>query len=156
MSAVAIPESQVAWPRRLFAWAIGLAALGLAPTCLVFVDETELVLVQRFGRIVAVYDQPADKGPHLKWPWPMETSLRFDRRLRLSAPPGRELFTRDRKNLIVEAYVGWKIPEPTADELADPLSRPVVRFYRSLGQPELAEGVDVAAARLGSLGRIRF
>lgn len=125
--------------RRWIVWIVGLAAVGLVPTCVVFVDETELVLVQRFGKIVAVYDRPEDKGPHAKWPWPVESALKFDRRLRLYSPPGRELFTRDRKNLIVEAYIGWRIPEPANDELADPLERPVVRFYRSLGQPELAE-----------------
>ena len=125
--------------RRAIFWLAGVAVLCLLPTCLLFVDETELVIVQRLGRIVAVYDRPEDKGPHLKWPWPIEQSLRFDRRLRIYAPAGRELFTRDRKNLIVEAYVGWKIPEPSAEELSDPLNRPVVRFYRSLGQPEIAE-----------------
>lgn len=118
---------------------IGLAVIGLAPTGAVFVDETEFVLVQRFGRIVAVYDRPEDKGPHAKLPWPIDTALRFDRRLHLYSPPGRELFTRDRKNLIVEAYIGWKIPEPDAAELPDELNRPVVRFYRSLGNPQTAE-----------------
>lgn len=125
--------------RRLAGWLIGLTALSLAATSLLFVDETELVVVQRLGRIAAIYDRPEDKGPHLKWPWPIDQALRFDRRIRVYSPPGRELFTRDRKNLIVEAYVGWRIPEPTAEELSDPLHRPVVRFYRSLGQPEIAE-----------------
>jgi membrane protease subunit HflC len=123
---------------------LALAAICLLPTCLVFVDETEFVIVQRFGRIVAVYDRPDDKGPHLKWPWPADQVFRFDRRVTVSIPPGRELFTRDRKNLIVEAYVGWRIPEPSPDELADLTQRPVVRFYRSLGR------VDVAESRLTS------
>jgi membrane protease subunit HflC len=125
--------------RRVILWSAALTALCLLPTCLLFVDETELVVVERLGRIVAVYDRPEDKGAHLKWPWPLEQALRFDRRLRIYAPAGRELFTRDRKNLVVEAYVGWKIPEPMESELADPLLRPVVRFYRSLGQPDIAE-----------------
>ncbi|MFO0916723.1 MAG: protease modulator HflC [Planctomycetaceae bacterium] len=130
--------------RRAVLGAVGILTLCLAPTCLLFVDETELVLRQRFGRIVAVYDQPGDQGPHLKWPWPIETAQRFDRRLQVTDPPGRELFTRDRKNLIVEAYIGWRIAPSPADDPADPLTRPVVRFYRTLGRPETAE------ARLGS------
>ncbi len=157
MSATPLPSTRAIIARRTLGILAGLAAVCLAPTCLVFVDETELVLVQRFGRIVAVYDQPADKGPHLKAPWPMDTLLRFDRRLRLSSPPGRELFTRDRKNLIVEAYIGWRIPEPAADELTDVLQRPVVRFYRSLGQPEVAESrlssrlQSILTSRLGQM-----
>lgn len=126
-------------PRRIGLWLALLIAICLVPTCLVFVDETEFVIVQRLGKIVAIYDRPEDKGPHVKWPWPVEQSFRFDRRLRISTPPGRELFTRDRKNLIVEAYIGWRIPEPTPEEMADPAQRPVVRFYRSLGQADLAE-----------------
>jgi membrane protease subunit HflC len=147
--------------RRVAGWIFGLAALGLAPTCVVFVDETELVLVQRFGKIVAVYDRAEDKGPHAKWPWPVESVLRFDRRLRLFDPPGRELFTRDRKNLIVETYVAWRIPEgpggATPGLLTDYSDRPVVRFYRSLGQPEIAESrlasrlQAIITSRLGQL-----
>lgn len=125
--------------RRVWAWSLGLLLLGLLPTCVVFVDETEYVLVQRFGKIVAVYDRPDDKGPHAKWPWPIESTRRFDQRLRLHSPPGRELFTRDRKNLVIETYIGWKIAAPAESEINDPLNRPVVRFYRSLGQPDMAD-----------------
>lgn len=149
MSDTKSPSLSHSFSRRVTGSVFVVLLLCLAPTCVLFVDETEWVLVQRFGRIVSVYDQPADKGPHFKWPWPMETTRRFDRRLRLSTPPGRELFTRDRKNLIVEAYIGWKIPEPTEAEVADPFNRPVVRFYRSLGQPEVAE--SRLASRLQSL-----
>lgn len=130
--------------RKLWCWGLALLALALAPTCVVFVDETEFVLVQRFGKIVAVYDRSEDKGPHAKWPWPMDSALRFDQRLRLYSPPGRELFTRDRKNLVVETYVGWRIAPPDIAESAEVNERPVVRFYRSLGQP------DVADSRLAS------
>lgn len=136
------PPSQL--PRKLLCWGIVLIILALAPTCVVFVDETEFVLVQRLGKIVAVYDRPDDKGPHAKWPWPVESALRFDQRLRLYTPPGRELFTRDRKNLVVETYIGWRIAPPDDGDAADLQHRPVVRFYRSLGQP------DVADSRLSS------
>ena len=64
----------------------------------VFVDETELVVVERFGVITAVYDQvssaSSDRGLHFKLPWPIETVRRFDRRLQLFDPRGREMFTR--------------------------------------------------------------
>lgn len=122
----------------------GLAVLVLAavPTCMVMVDETEFVIVERLGRIVQVYDRPADRGLHFKLPWPVESTRRFDRRLQLASPPGREVFTRDRKNIVVESYIGWKIAESAED--APLQDRPVVQFFRSLGT------ADVATLRLGS------
>lgn len=127
---------------RIGVWLIIIAGCLLLPTMIVFVDETEFVLVERFGRIVAVYDQPAQRGLQFKGPWPVETIRRFDRRLQLLSPAGREAFTRDRKNVTVEAYVAWRIADGATS--ASLLERPAVRFFRSLGS------VDVAEARLTS------
>ncbi|MFN0050766.1 MAG: protease modulator HflC [Planctomycetales bacterium] len=108
----------------------------------VFVDETEYVIVESLGRITAVYDRtsPADsdRGLHFKLPWPLGTVRRFDRRQQLFDPPGREMFTRDRKNVTVSGYLCWMIAPPRGDErqLAD---RPVVKFYRGLGSSSVAE-----------------
>lgn len=128
-------------PRRLGKWVLGLTVCVLLLTSVIFVDETEFAIVARFGRIVAVYDRPEQRGLQFKWPWPIETVRRFDRRLQLLSPPGREAFTHDRKNVTVEAYVLWKVADGGPD---DPGSHPVVRFYRSLG------GIDIAEARLSS------
>ena len=145
MSFNAVPASPTASVRprpRIGVWLAVIAACLLLPTMIVFVDETEFVLVERFGRIVAVYDQPAQRGLQFKGPWPVETMRRFDRRLQLLSPAGREAFTRDRKNVTVEAYVAWRIADGAAS--ATLLERPAVRFFRSLG------GVEVAEARLTS------
>lgn len=122
-------------------WVAGVAALLLLPTCLVFVDETEFALVERFGRITAVYDRAEQRGLHFKLPWPVERVRRFDRRLQILTPAGREAFTRDRKNVTVEAYLCWKIADGTSTELLD---RPVVKFFQGLGT------LDIAEARLAS------
>jgi membrane protease subunit HflC len=124
--------------RRILQAALVAVFIGLAATCVVFVDETEAVIVERFGNIVQVYDHEADRGAHFKLPWPIDLVRRFDRRVQLFDPPGREMFTSDKKNVTVDAYVCWKVAEPPAD--ATPfLERPVVRFYRGLGSVELAE-----------------
>lgn len=111
-------------------------------TSLVFVDETEFVIVETLGRIAAVYDradrETGDRGLHLKLPWPISTVRRFDRRQQLFDPPGREMFTRDRKNVTVSSYVCWRIADPPSGNV--PLGeRPVVRFFRGLGSPSVAE-----------------
>lgn len=114
---------------------------GILAGCCVMVDETEFVIIERLGEIRAVFDRPTDRGLHFRFPWPIENVRRFDRRLQLFDPPGREVFTRDRKNITVDAFVCWKIAEPDGAS-ADARTRPVVRFFRGLGS------IDVAEARL--------
>ncbi|MBS0202848.1 MAG: protease modulator HflC [Planctomycetes bacterium] len=122
-------------------WILGIAACLLISTTVIFVDETEFVIVARFGRIVSVYDRAEQRGLQFKLPWPLDTVRRFDRRLQLLSPQGREAFTHDRKNVTVEAYVLWKVADGDAGDVSSP---PVLRFFRSLGS------VDVAEARLTS------
>ena len=124
---------------------VGLLIL-LTLGSVVFVDETELIIVERLGVITAVYDQVdlahSDRGLHFKLPWPIETVRRFDRRLQLFDPRGREMFTRDRKNIIVDTYLCWRIAASTAGAGKNFADRPVVKFYRGLG------GIPTTEARL--------
>lgn len=129
-------------------------------TSLFIVDETEDCIVERLGKIVAVYDQVSpersDRGLHLKFPWPIETVRRFDRRLQVFDPPAREMFTRDRKNLTVGSFVTWRIATETAPS-SDLLQRPVVKFYRGLGSVAAAEArIDtrvrsIVSSEIGSI-----
>ena len=127
--------------RKLARWLFVIVACLFLPTTALFVDETEFAIVERFGRIIAVYDRPDQRGLQFKWPWPVDTVRRFDRRVHLLSPAGREAFTRDRKNITVEAYVVWRVADGETSGLLD---RPVVKFFRSLG------GIEVAEARLTS------
>jgi len=130
-------------PRRfvrvLVIIAIVAAVLAAAWSSTVAVDEREYVIVERFGNIVAVYDRPAHRGLQFKLPWPIDTVRRFDRRVRLYEPPGREVFTADKKNITVSAYVCWKIAEADKKQTPDFSTRPVVRFYRNLNSAGVAE-----------------
>ncbi len=128
--------SRVAWPFALIALAL------VASSSVIFVDETEFVVVETLGQIAAVYDRTDalrnDRGLHFKLPWPVATVRRFDRRQQLFDPPGREIFTRDKKNITVSSYLCWKIAEPPESDI--PLDdRPVVRFFRGLGNHATAE-----------------
>jgi len=133
------------WRTPLIAVAV-LGGLSLAASSIVMVDETEFVIVERLGHITTVYDAAEDPGLHFKLPWPVDNVRRFDRRMRLFDPPGREMFTRDKKNIIVDAYVCWRIaaPQPTdsatnATTGSQAAAHPVVRFFRSLGSGDVAE-----------------
>ncbi|HEX5500906.1 MAG TPA: SPFH domain-containing protein, partial [Thermomicrobiales bacterium] len=94
-------------------WAsLGLLALaGLAVWLLsrsaFFVDETEYVYVTQFGEPLRLETEP---GLRLKRPY--QSLWRFDRRLQMYEPPGREMLTEDKENLDFEWYVCWRIPGP--------------------------------------------
>ena len=139
--------------RKLLKTVVTLAAIalivGVGWSSMVFVDESEYVIVERFGEIVAVYDRPEERGLQFKLPWPMDTTRRFDRRIRLLEPPGREVFTADKKNITIAAYVAWRIAEPKKDASNDASERPVVRYYRNFETAEVAE--DRLNARVRSL-----
>jgi membrane protease subunit HflC len=140
-------ESPPATSRRVLRTLAGrLATAGLtalAASCVLFVDETEFVIVETLGRIVAVYDRTdaatGDRGLHFKLPWPIGTARRFDRRQQLFDPAGREMFTKDKKNITVSAYVCWRIAEPDAADATTVADRPVVKFFRGLGSTTTAE-----------------
>ena len=71
------------------------------------VRETEFVLLTQFGRPV---DTVTNAGLHVKWPWWSTTY--FDKRLRVYNPRPSEFLTRDKKNLVIDSYVVWKIQNP--------------------------------------------
>ena len=69
--------------------------------------ETEFAIVTQFGRPVRTVTDP---GLHAKWPY--QAVLRFDRRLRVYNPRPSEFLTKDKKNLVIENYVCWRIKDP--------------------------------------------
>ena len=85
------------------------------------VRETEFVLVTQFGSPVWTV---TGAGLHFKWPF--QSVLRFDRRLRIYNPRPSEFLTRDKKNLVIENYVAWRIADPN-------------RFVQSVGDAAAAE-----------------
>ena len=56
------PAVSRGWVRRIGQLALAAILLALAATSMVFVDETQSVIVERFGNIVQVYDHDADRG----------------------------------------------------------------------------------------------
>ncbi len=82
---------------------VALALIAVARS-VVIVDQTEMVYITEFGRPVRLLTEP---GLYRKWPH--QSRRGFDRRLQFGVPPAREMLTKDKKNLEVAWYVGWRI-----------------------------------------------
>jgi len=86
---------------------IAAVIILLIKTSIVAVDETRHVIVTRFGKPVATF---STAGPHFKVPF--YTCRVFDKRVRLYAPRPSEFLTSDKKNLVIDNYVCWRIADP--------------------------------------------
>ena len=107
--------------RKFLPGAAALAALIFLYLTFFTVKETEFVLVTQFGRPLYTV---SDAGLHAKWPF--QSAIYFDRRLRVYNPRPSEFLSRDKKNIVIENYVVWKIQDPD-------------RFVQTVGDPVAAE-----------------
>ena len=91
---------------------VGLLALAFVAANLVFytVDETEAAVVTQFGRPIAALTEP---GLYVKWPDPVQSVQRFNKRLQVYNPQQAEYLTADKKAIRVESYVAWRLTDPT-------------------------------------------
>lgn len=101
--------------------ACGVGALLIVWSTFFSIRETEFGLVTLFGRPLYTV---TDAGLHVKWPF--QSLLRFDRRLRIYNPRPSEFLTRDKKNIVIENYVAWRIQDPN-------------RFVQTVGDATAAE-----------------
>lgn len=72
-------------------------------------DETEQVVVTRFGKPVRVEDAA---GLHFKLPAGIEMAHSFENRLLEYDIEAKEVITKDKKTMVIDNYVEWKISDP--------------------------------------------
>ena len=89
--------------------AAGLLALMLLASTLFIVDQKHLAVVYTFGEIKEVIVEPGLKA---KVPL-MQTVALLDRRVQtLDSPESRPIFTAEKKSLVIDWLVKWRIAEP--------------------------------------------
>jgi membrane protease subunit HflC len=121
--------------RRILLVAVLLLLGVLAWSSFFTVDRTEYVYLTQFGRHVATFDGGEEAGPHWKWPWPVQSVQRLERRLQSFDLPEAELLTHDPtgqtidRTLTLDAYVCWRIADKDA----------VDRFLRTVGTADQAQ-----------------
>jgi len=96
---------------RLIAAVIGFIALIYILSSSIFVvDQRKFAVVFSFGQIVRVIENP---GIQMKFPAPFESVRFFDRRiLTIDNPEAERFITAEKKNLLVDSYVKWRIVDP--------------------------------------------
>ena len=124
---------------------IGAILLFLGLTSIFIVDETEQVVVLQFGKPVRIITEP---GLHIKVPFPIQEKNVFENRLLEYDSPPEEILSKDKKSLIVDNYVRWKIVDPlqflkTVQAIPTALSRMDDIVYselrRELGTHDMVE-----------------
>lgn len=73
------------------------------------VDETNQVVILQLGKPVKTVTKP---GINVKLPFPFQEKITFDDRLLEYDSPPEEILSKDKKTLIVDNYVRWKIVDP--------------------------------------------
>jgi membrane protease subunit HflC len=90
---------------------IVIAILVIAASGLIFyqVDEREYVVVTQFGDPIKAIKKA---GLNWKWPDPIQSVNRYDDRLMTYEMGETEYLTEDKKNVMVDSYVIWKVDDP--------------------------------------------
>ncbi len=90
---------------------IAIAISVIAASGLVFfqVDEREYVVITQFGDPIKAIKEA---GLNWKWPDPIQSVNRYNNRLMTFEMGEIEYLTEDKKNVMVDAYVVWKIDDP--------------------------------------------
>jgi len=94
---------------KKFILIIGVLVVLLGLSSIFVVDEREQVVILQFGKPVRTISEP---GLNMKVPFPIQEKIIFDNRLLEYDSPPEEILSKDKKTLIVDNYVRWKIVDP--------------------------------------------
>jgi membrane protease subunit HflC len=93
--------------RNAIALLVLMVVLFVAWTSLFVVDEREIVIVTEFGEFKRSIDQPG-----LYWKRPWQTVYARESRIISSDSPPAEYLTLDKKRMVVDPVIRWRITDP--------------------------------------------
>jgi len=100
---------------KILVGGVAIAAI-LAGSALYTVSETEYAIKLRLGEIISV-----EKEPGLKFKTPFVNNVvKFDNRIQTLDAPAERFLTGEKKNVVADSFVKWKIADAT-------------RFYKATG-----------------------
>ena len=87
-----------------------IVALMLAASTLFIVDQRQVAVIYALGEIKEVITEP---GLKVKLPPPFQNVVFLDKRIQtLDSPETRPIFTAEKKSLVIDWLVKWRIAEP--------------------------------------------
>lgn len=87
-----------------------LVALMIAASTLFVLDQRNVAVIYALGEIKEVITEP---GLKMKMPPPFQNVVFLDRRVQtLDSPDARPIFTAEKKSLVIDWLVKWRIAEP--------------------------------------------
>ncbi|MEO8526468.1 MAG: protease modulator HflC [Caldimonas sp.] len=87
-----------------------LLVLLIASSTLFIVDQRQVAVIYEFGQIKEVISEP---GLHYKLPPPFQNVGFLDRRIQtLDSPETRPIFTAEKKSLVIDWLVKWRVNDP--------------------------------------------
>ena len=115
--------------KKALIWIIAILAIVVFSSSLYTVDYKDVVLIQQFGRVVAIESEP---GLHMKTPFVQSTIAIYDGN-RIYDIPQSDVITRDKKSMIADDYVIWTVDD-------------VMKYYQTLGgvSARAEERIDAA------------
>lgn len=88
----------------------GFIALMLLSSTIFVVDQRRFAIVFALGQVKEVISQP---GLHFKLPPPFQNVIYLDKRiLTLDTPDADRFITAEKKNILVDAFMKWRIEDP--------------------------------------------
>ncbi|MGS0742561.1 protease modulator HflC [Glaciimonas sp. GG7] len=96
---------------RLISLLIGVfIVLSLLLSTVFVVDQRQYAILFAFGEVKQVINEP---GLHFKLPPPFQNVVFLDKRILTIDPPETDRFiTAEKKNILIDAYVKWRIIDP--------------------------------------------
>jgi membrane protease subunit HflC len=97
--------------QRLLPLLVGLLiAIGVLMSCVFVVDMRHYALVFSLGEVKQVINEP---GLYFKLPPPFQNIVYLDKRiLTIESPDAERIQTSEKKNLLIDSYVKWRIADP--------------------------------------------
>ena len=97
--------------QRFFPYLVGLViALAVLSSCVFVVRERDYALQFTLGEVRRVITEP---GLYFKAPPPFQNVIRLDKRiLTIESTDAERIQTAEKKNLLIDSYVKWRISDP--------------------------------------------
>lgn len=96
--------------RLVTVFVAGFIALMLLSSMIFVVDQRRFAIVFALGQVKEVISEP---GLHFKLPPPFQNVIYLDKRiLTLDTPDADRFITAEKKNILVDAFMKWRIEDP--------------------------------------------